>query len=755
MAFLANESLEDQSMPVINRLDHYLQISRNLFFVVRGIWVLILFYLLALLAFLILPQGTDILLLLLENSFQVGNPAALLFLLMGVCFWSVSSEFCCKMLLYMTDNSGHALSVKSVKSRKDLQVVLAKYCLYIPSGILAIGLIKAYFQNKTDNHFPLGVLIMLLLVLGALCWLFFQLYHAKRKYKVFRKWMQLSAQEAYWTGKLYGIFNQYRIDLPQDIHLSTQTTFQEADQKKKDLPRETPLVNGSFIPVGFVLLEHGTYHQPYPIQTWVYQIPLSFYRCLLKQFYQLCFISFLLVIFFTILPLKAHAIIGAAALICFSFGCWQFVYTFLNFLDRAQPITSIKIPYRFIVIIWLLFCSYANQDHPIRILKKESAEQRPTVEAHFESWANHLEKTSTKDSIPIFLITAEGGALRTGAFTAMVLSKLTDLDSNFPKQIYAYSTVSGGSLGAGFFHSIQGLRNKLKDHTLSWASKQFFEKDFLSAVTGKLVFAEIVQYMIPWHLPNLDRAIALEKSWEAGWANTILDNNSGNLFAQPITGSENDPVILFQTVEVETGLPCIWSNLNLEGAVPLSTNRDLATRYKKTIPLSTAILLSARFPLLSPAAMFEHQIVNNKIRRHYVDGGYFDNSGQETMLQLIRSLPFEKHPRLIPRLLCFNFSEVDSSWNKGIHFGNEVTEVITGIYQTRNARTTMSNYALNQYCLERFGEGHLLQIALSINTKQLPMNWVLSHTAMQRVDNYCNSLLQEIIPFISSKNHPL
>jgi hypothetical protein len=741
-------------MPVINKLDHYLQISRNLFFVLRGIWVLIIFHLIAILAFLFLPQGADILLLLLENSFQVGNPAALLFLLMGVCFWSMSSEFCCRMLLYMTDNSGHALSVASVKSRKALQVGLAKYCLYIPPFILAIGLIKAYFQNQSDNHFPLGVLIMLLLVLAVLCWLFFQLYHAKRKYKIFRKWMRLSAQEAYWTGKLYGIFNQYRIDLPQELHLATHTSFEIADQNNHDLPRETPLTNGSFIPVEFVLVEHGTYHQPYPTQTWVYQIPLSFYSCLLKQFYLLCFISLFLIIVFTIIPLNAYAIIGAAALVCFSFGCWQLVYAFLHFLDRAQPIASIKIPYRFLVLIWLLFCSFFNQDHPIRILKKVGAELRPTVQAHFESWAKHVERKTTKDSIPIYLVTAEGGALRTGAFTALVLSKLTDLDSNFSKRIYAYSTVSGGSLGAGFFQSIQGIKNKLPDHTLSLASKQFFEMDFLSAVTGKLVFAEIVQYLIPWHCPNLDRAIALEKSWEAGWANTIL-NNKSNPLEQPISVSENDPAILFQTVEVETGLPCIWSNLNLQGAIALSSNRDLATGYKKNIALSTAILLSARFPLLSPAAMFENQIGNNKIRRHYVDGGYFDNSGQETMLQLIQSLPFEKHPRLIPRLLCFNFSETDSSWNKGIRFGNEITEIITGIYQTRNARTTLANQALHQYCLERFGQGHLLQIGLSINSKELPMNWVLSHTAMQRVDSYCNSLIQEIVPFISLKNHPL
>ena len=741
-------------MPVNKTFEQSLQFSRDLFFVVRGIWVLILFHFIAILAFLFLPQGTDIFLLLLENSFQVGNPLTLFFIIISVFFWSISSEFCCRMHLYMTDNSGHSLSVASVKSRKALQVGLAKSCVYIPVLILAIGFIKAYFQNQSDSHFPLVVLIVVLLLLSGLIWLLYQLYQAKRKYSIFRNWMRLSAKEAYWTGKLYGIFNQYRIDLPIHSCISSNKAEKIASLYK-DLPRETPLANGSFIPEGFVLLEQGTYHQPYPTQTWVYQIPLSFYSCLLKQFLLLCFIAFSLIFIFSLIPINSYTQIGAAALVCFSFGAWQLLYAFLHFLDKAQPISSIKIPYRFLVILWVLFCSYINQDHPIRSLEKGGLQNRPKVLAHFESWARHIETDCKKDSIPVYLISAEGGALRTGAFTAMVLSKLADLDSNFSKHVYAYSTVSGGSLGAGFFQSIQGIKRQLPDHSYSKTSKAFFEMDFLAAVTGKLVFAEIVHCFIPWHFPSLDRAFALEQSWEAAWANSINNKNIGNHFEQPIPASENDPAILFQTLEVETGLPCVWSNLYLDRSIPLSKTRDLGSRYKNSISLSTAIHLSARFPLLSPAAMFDNQINHQQIRRHYVDGGYFDNSGQETLLQLIRSMPFEKHPRLIPKILCFNFSQTDSNCNRGIRLGNEITEMITGIYQTRNARTILANHALIQYCRERFGDGHLLEIDLNINSKALPMNWVLSHTAMQRVDAYSNCLLETIIPFISLKNHPL
>ncbi|OYZ52443.1 MAG: hypothetical protein B7Y15_02670 [Bacteroidetes bacterium 24-39-8] len=643
-------------MPVAKLPDQFLEFSRNLLFVCRGIWVLMVFHFIAIIAFLFLPQGTDVLLLLLENSFQVGNPSALFILLLGVLFWSISSEFCCRMLLYMTDNSGHSLSIASVQSRKWLQVQLAKFCLYAPIFILGIGLVKAYFQNQSDSGFQLAVLLMLISLLTAECWLLFQLYHAKRKIPLFRKWMRLSAKEAFWTGKLYGIFNLYRIDLPASSLPIKEDHGPCKSKVENDLPRETPLPNGSFIPEGFVLIEQGIYHQPYPTQTWVFRIPLSFYSCLIKQLLILSAISVCLIILFSLIPLHTYTLVGAAALICCGFGCWQIIYVLLDFLDQAQPLGKFKFPYRLCIIGWVLLCSYINQDHPIRVLQNARTEQFPLVATHFEAWARQVESNNLADSIPIYLIAAEGGALRTGAFTALLLSKLADADSSFAKRVYAYSTVSGGSLGAGFFQSIQGLKDGIPEQQLSPVCKDFFELDFLSATTGKLVFAEIVQCLIPWHLPILDRAIALEQSWENGWELATLGKYLSNHFEQAIPNSNIAPAVLFQTVEAETGLPCVWSNLNLTDAIPFSNKRDLAARYPVPIALSSAINLSARFPLLSPAAMFSTHIGDSKTRRHYVDGGYFENSGQETLLALLQSLPFEQHPRLKPKILCFNFS---------------------------------------------------------------------------------------------------
>jgi hypothetical protein len=189
-------------------------------------------------------------------------------------------------------------------------------------------------------------------------------------------------------------------------------------------------------------------------------------------------------------------------------------------------------------------------------------------------------------------------------------------------------------------------------------------------------------------------------------------------------------------------MPCVWSNLQLDSLFPFFENRNLQKRYPVTLRYSSAINLSTRFPLISPAAMFSYHEKGKQVRRHYVDGGYFDNSGQETLLQVLNAIPFEKYPQVKPYILCFNFSEIDTTIGKGIHFANDIVEIATAIYQTRNARTALAAEALKKYCSSRFSSGQYIALSLDINTKQLPMNWVLSNAALQRVDSYTDALMQ-------------
>jgi hypothetical protein len=140
--------------------------------------------------------------------------------------------------------------------------------------------------------------------------------------------------------------------------------------------------------------------------------------------------------------------------------------------------------------------------------------------------------------------------------------------------------------------------------------------------------------------------------------------------------------------------------------------------------------------------MFSFCDTGQQKRRHYVDGGYFDNSGQETLLQALKIIPFEKYPNIKPIILCFNFSEIDTTIGSSIHFANGAFEIAQAIYQARNARTELANDALKKYCISRFSADQYISLSLDINTKKLPMNWAVSHTALQRVDNFTTDLMR-------------
>ncbi len=719
-----------------NHSGYWLQNLRDCLFVLRGLWLLLLFNLLALVAFILIPQGTDILLEILEPKSFIQSFPTILLLWFALFCWSVSSEFCTRFLIYMTDNSGHTLSPQRVDARKSNQKKIARFFLYFPLVLVAAAFVNAFFQNLNDIQNSWSLLFLVLLTLLFQAFFLMKLYRSERKSsnsKIFR-WLQLSDHEKYWTSKLYGIFNDYRVDLNRKeiVHLND------------DLPRETVLPNGSFIPSEFILKS-----QPFQlpdnknIWVWMYRIPLSYYKNLIIQLLVLSSVASFLILILSFSDISIYQHISSLALICFAFACWQVVYTLLHFLDKAQPISKLNLPYRFIVLLWLCFCSYINNDHPVRIIKEQPTKVAEALPVHFKKWCEALalkEDSANRKNIPVFFIAAEGGALRTGAFTALLLAKIQDSFPEFKNHIYCYSSVSGGTLGVHLFNSLHKSNYEPFRQVNSAITRRFFEADFLAAVTGKMVFAEILNYFLPAHIKNLDRAIALENSWENSWDKALGDLSETNLFKSSFNDNicEAAPALFINTVESETGLPCVWTNTRLDNNFPLANLRDLRNKYGVSIPYSSAINLSTRFPLLSPAAMFK--VANTNLRFHYVDGGYYENKGQETLLQVLRAIDLKKYPFVKPYIIQFNFSQDDSA-HKNIRFANEIMEIVNVFENTRLAKVQLATEEMKKFMNENFSGNQIINLNLDISQKKLPMNWLLSKTAMKRVDLYTDSLM--------------
>lgn len=722
--------------------------------VLKGLWFLLLFDLLAVFAFIAVPQGTDTMLSVAEDlgNTNKNSLSTTIWLFGSLFFWSIAAKFCAALLISLSDNSGRTLPAHRVDARKKIQKAAVFVSLLLPSFILFIGFTIVWTANYDDLSRMNGsrsvitgiiVIMVLIVIMAFLLWkLHYRWLHKLAKHKWLR-WLVITGREKEWSEKLYGIFNDVRVDIPQTLN----------NYEGSDLPREVILPNGMKLP-------RSQYFQPYNdnpvpkhhVDIFMFHIRWRFYKRLITQLVVLLAIAVIIIVLFGILlPVKYYQHFGAIAMICFAFGCWQLIYTGLHFSDKAQSF----VPLRLLVVILFIVTSFFNNDHPVRTLADNYKDERPLLQQHFNTWFDSLQHDSIKynqyyrvhDSIPVIFIAAEGGALRTGAFTAMMLSKLADSFPCFSRYIYCYSGVSGGTAGVNLFNAEALLHQQdggKKNYTV--ISKKFFSQDFLAPVTGKMVFGEIINYFIPWHIKNLDRAIALEKSWEDGWQRATETNDLAASFNQTI-GAEK-PAVFINTTEVETGRQCIWSSVNIN-ALPFGKERDLYARMHKDIAYSTAVNLSSRFPLISPGGMFEETLKRNNrdsiIRRHYIDGGYYENKGAETLFQVLQALSF-KDKRLKPYIIQFNFGGEDSTLAKSVKAFNEITEIVAGIYNTRSGRGDIAQYYLRNYTDSL--KGTFSNVYLDLNTKQLPLNWVLSNTAINRLD----TLIAQAIDTTSSGN---
>jgi len=261
---------------------------------------------------------------------------------------------------------------------------------------------------------------------------------------------------------------------------------------------------------------------------------------------------------------------------------------------------------------------------------------------------------------PVYIVATEGGGMYAGYHAASWLGRLQDSCPSFAQHTFAISAVSGGSLGAGVFSALAHLFAKNGDHQdctgkdtlFAQAAKSFFQNDLLAPLVGAALFPDLLQRVLPVPLKVLDRGRALEDSFAAAWDSSTSSlksqpNDGEGLFKQPISSFWNptgaSPALFLNATSVASGsritISPIWFN-------PTSTAMHIAQAIcfnlkSIDLPLATAISLSARFPWLTPAGWLDvnkakpicpESKEHNRV--YLVDGGYFENSGLETAIEL-------------------------------------------------------------------------------------------------------------------------
>jgi hypothetical protein len=674
--------------------------------VAKPLWVILLFQVLVAVAFVGAPQGQDMLLTFLIDF---GDKwFAFAWFLLALFFLSAVSEFGCRLIMYFSDLTTHELIPRRVRYRKLFQKHLSKAFLYAPVVFTCWAFLRAYLRlqkiksmDSFQGQSPLLVLLLILLCLLLLIYLLYHLYQGKLRNRFYK--LKLNRIQKYALTKLYSVTRERWID-------------------------------------GFIMVDGK------PVKAQIKTGGAMFLAPIMNRFYFAFLIpAAVLILLFSFLPVSVYSDFGAVAIVCLSFACWITIYCALDILDAVQPLKrrfKIVLPYRFLLFVILIIVSRYNNDHPARAAAKKptTSDERKLIHDYFDDWVEA--KGFQNDSvIPVVFVSAEGGALRTGCFTSMMLARIQDSLPVFKNHIFCYSSVSGGTLGVNFFNALTQLPTLANNYKTT--TRSFYNEDFLSATTGKLVFAEIINAFSPRMIPLFDRATALEKSWEqafeiaTGSKQNILAGNFSTVAGNP--KNKEQAVTLINITEVESGHRTIWSNVLID---PVNFKEAIDLQKKSTVqlPYSTAISLSARFPLVSPAGAIEWK---KGKPLHYVDGGYFENKGAMSIAEAIESVKkFSKYKDKVQvYVIQFNFSEEVDGEYRSLRFLNETTEILNAIMNVRSGHTNYSYEELFRNCNE-YG-AKLIPLSMPLDGHDVPMNWVLSDAALTRIEFVCDGMLRK------------
>jgi predicted chitinase len=399
-----------------------------------------------------------------------------------------------------------------------------------------------------------------------------------------------------------------------------------------------------------------------------------------------------LTIAFLCYPVRLPQILGSFGIIAaFTFCVTAFVVQFgLLTMRRRLPMIALAI-----VAAGLFGYFDLNDNHAVRAIDSGKdavrASTLPTASTAFLEWyENRPDLDSFPDGYPVYVVTAQGGGIYAAYQAATTLSRMQDYIPNFRDHLFAISSVSGGSVGAGIFATLlhdEALSARARSHTSSTAITRFLqmerlvsgrelstpavfesaarkilEADFISPLVTASLFGDFTQKFLFFPIGLLDRARSLEFALEEAGRSTLKDDLTENhltLLDQPFLRHWNtknsSPALLINATDAASGRRVLIAPFYV-GGEKQTEGTFLDFGYLRTLAnqgtdnnsgdsnqdifqfrLSTAVFISARFPWLTPAATIPLGPLNPKNRfekMRLVDGGYVDNSGVETALDL-------------------------------------------------------------------------------------------------------------------------
>lgn len=413
-------------------------------------------------------------------------------------------------------------------------------------------------------------------------------------------------------------------------------------------------------------------------------------------------ITVLLAILFVRYPVGFASALGSFGVLALFTVCLTAVCVHLSLITIRDRIPYIPLILICVLLISLFDLNDNHGVRTLSVKSAADGEasmpKRVNAAAAFEAWLNQrglpIGGPYNKNPYPVFIVTAQGGGIYAAYNAAIFLARMQDLCPTFHHHLFAISGVSGGSIGASTFAAALDAAGKAGPQPgdispdpcprmrrfLSNAHADNLDiignteanvdlalsSDFLSPLLASTLFPDFMQSLIPRPVGSLDRARALEFTLESAAgqmyarkqspvgssdSKTVLTSGkTPNLLAESFQAhwspSGAIPALLLNATDSGSGKRIVMSPFDLDKAKSETSDICILTPAKRAndFALSTAAFISARFPWVTPAATTQlldpNPCIADKLVKkiRLVDGGYIDNSGVETALDLVTEM---------------------------------------------------------------------------------------------------------------------
>ncbi len=377
------------------------------------------------------------------------------------------------------------------------------------------------------------------------------------------------------------------------------------------------------------------------------------------------------------------------SVLLFIFSFYVFVIDLVFYLAALSIKWKTALTFVGVVIIGLLFSGKLLNFHHYKLSFMKKQEKYietdiPDMKLYYDGWKQRIihRKDSTKP-YPIILISGEGGGSRAGLWFSQSIINF-DMISNgkFKDHVFSMSTVSGSSVGLGAILSYWTYckEKNVANGDRRWFSypQNIFKYNFVGSSILGLTVTDLSKSLIPVIEWSSNRNVELQVEEASCIQRSLLESNTNErtppftLFNKKAEFDDPESFIMNRDfmsfyyqkmdsgiIKIKTDLPLCFINtcrssdgrrgvfapirINSSDFMdaldmcryiycgPFHTELKEVKGLKKSITLGAACNTSELFPLLSAPALIDGL-------GYFVDGGYHDNSGLKTTLEIYNKL---------------------------------------------------------------------------------------------------------------------